>query len=148
MVTRTRIIVTWYVQWLSCWTFNLLVHRVGLTTICFKGLNMGAIFKQLYLRDRKDIAAAPNILCVFITFLCRDRSIGIATRYGLDGPGIDSRWGARFSAPVQTGPGPHPASYTVGTGSFPWVKWPGRGNDHPPTSSAEVKERVELLLSL
>jgi len=26
--------------------------------------------------------------------------------------------GARFSAPVQTGPGPHPASYTMGTGSF------------------------------
>ena len=24
-----------------------------------------------------------------------------------------------FSAPVQTGPGAHPSSYTVGTGSFP-----------------------------
>ena len=50
---------------------------------------------------------------------------------------------ARFSAPVQTGPGAHPASYTMGTGSFPGVKRPGRGVDHPPTSSAEVKERVE-----
>ena len=27
-------------------------------------------------------------------------SVGIATGYGLDGPGIESRWGARFSAPV------------------------------------------------
>jgi len=26
--------------------------------------------------------------------------------------------GARFSTPVQTGPGTHPASYTVSTGSF------------------------------
>ena len=26
--------------------------------------------------------------------------------------------GARFSTPVQTGPGAHPASYTVGTGSL------------------------------
>jgi len=26
--------------------------------------------------------------------------------------------GARFSAPVQTGPGTHPASYTMGAGSF------------------------------
>jgi hypothetical protein len=26
--------------------------------------------------------------------------IGIATGYGLDGPGIESRWGTRFSAPV------------------------------------------------
>ena len=34
----------------------------------------------------------------------------------------------------------------MGTGSFPGVKRPGRGVDHPPTSSAEVKERVELYL--
>ena len=27
--------------------------------------------------------------------------------------------GARFPAPVQTGPGAHPASYTMDTGSFP-----------------------------
>jgi len=53
---------------------------------------------------------------------------------------------ARFSAPVQTGPRAHPAPYTMNIGSFPLVKWPGRGVDHPPTSSAEVKERVELYL--
>ena len=53
--------------------------------------------------------------------------------------------GARFSAPVQTGPGPHPASYTMGTGSFrgktagAW-RWP------PTSSISEVKERVELYL--
>ena len=46
-------------------------------------------------------------------------SVGIATGYGLDGPGIESRWGPRFSTPVQTGPGSHPASCTMGTGSFP-----------------------------
>jgi hypothetical protein len=34
--------------------------------------------------------------------------------------------GARFSAPVHTGPGAHPASCTMGTGSFPRVK-SGRG---------------------
>jgi hypothetical protein len=28
---------------------------------------------------------------------------------------------------------------------FPGVKRPGRGVDHPPPSSAEVKERVELI---
>ena len=48
----------------------------------------------------------------------RDSSVGIATRYGLDGLGIESRWGARFSAPVQNGRGSHPASCTIGTGSF------------------------------
>ena len=56
-----------------------------------------------------------------------DSSVGIATGYGLDGPRIESRWGgARFSAPVQTGPGAHPPSCTMGTGSFPAVK-SGRG---------------------
>jgi hypothetical protein len=34
----------------------------------------------------------------------------------------------------------------MGTGSFPGVQRPGRGVDHPPTSSAEVKVRVELYL--
>jgi hypothetical protein len=33
---------------------------------------------------------------------------------------------ARFSATVQTGPGAHPASCTMGTGSFPEIK-SGRG---------------------
>ena len=54
--------------------------------------------------------------------------------------------GARFSEPVQTVPEAHPASYTMDTGSFPEVKQPGRGVDHPPLSSVEVKERVELYL--
>ena len=52
----------------------------------------------------------------------RCSSVGVATGYGLDGPGIESRWGAKFTAPVQTGPGAHPASCTMGTGSFPEVK--------------------------
>jgi hypothetical protein len=53
-------------------------------------------------------------------------SVGIATDYGLDVSGIKSLWGARFSAPVQTGPGAHPASCTMDTGYFPEVK-SGRG---------------------
>ena len=50
----------------------------------------------------------------------RDSSVGIATRYGLDGPVIESRWGARFSAPVQTGPGAHPASFPEGKAAGAW----------------------------
>jgi hypothetical protein len=46
--------------------------------------------------------------------------------------------GARFFAHVQTGPGAHPASCTMGTGSFPGVKRPVHNADHPPPSSAEV----------
>ena len=66
-------------------------------------------------------------------------SVGIATGYGLDGPGIESRWGARFSALVQTGLRAHPASCTMVTGSFPGGKErPGRDADPSPTSSAVV----------
>ena len=67
--------------------------------------------------------------------------------YGLGGPGIESRWGgARFPAPVQTGRGAHPVSYTMRTGSFLGVKRPGSSVDHSLPSSAEVKDRVELYL--
>ena len=79
--------------------------------------------------------------------LGRDRAVSRATCYGLAGrpaQGSNPGVGARFSAPVQTSPGAYRTSYTMGTGSFWVVKWPGRGVDHPPSSSAEVKERVEL----
>jgi hypothetical protein len=40
--------------------------------------------------------------------LGRDSLVGMATRYGLEGRGIEYQRGERFSAPVQTGPGAHP----------------------------------------
>ena len=76
----------------------------------------------------------------------RDSAVGIATRYGLDGSGIESRWRRDFSAPVQTGSGAYPASYIMATGYFPGVKRPGCGVDHPSRSSAEVEGRVELYI--
>ena len=56
--------------------------------------------------------------------------------------------GARFSAPVQTGPGAHPASCTMGTGSFPGVKG-GRGltlTPHPLLVRWSRKSRAIPLL--
>jgi hypothetical protein len=58
-------------------------------------------------------------------------------RAGLSGDRIPV--GARFFVHVQTGPVAYPNSCTVGTGSFPGVKRPRRGADHPPSSSAEVE---------
>ena len=72
----------------------------------------------------------------------RDSAVGIATSCGLDGPGIEFRWGVRISLLVQTGLGAYPVSYTMDTGPFPGVKRPVRGADHPPPSRVEVKERV------
>ena len=47
--------------------------------------------------------------------------------------------GAKSSAPVQTGPGAHPAPCTLGTRSFPGVKRLGRDSDPSSPSSAVVK---------
>ena len=74
----------------------------------------------------------------------RDSAVGIATRYWLDGPRIESRWGRDFLHPSQTGLRAHPASCTIATGAFPGVKRSELGVDHPPPYSAEVEGRVEL----
>jgi hypothetical protein len=50
-------------------------------------------------------------------------SVGIATELRAGRFGDRIPVGARFPAPVQTGPGAHPASCTMGTGSFPGVKY-------------------------
>jgi hypothetical protein len=66
----------------------------------------------------------------------------IATGYGLDGPESNPGGGARFYAPVQTGPGAHPASCTMGTGSCPGVK-SSRGvtlTPHPLLVPSVMKE--------
>jgi hypothetical protein len=62
---------------------------------------------------------------------------------------IESRWGRDFS-PVQTGPGAHPASSKMGTGSFPGVKC-GRGvllTIHPLLELRSWKSRAIPLPTL
>ena len=63
---------------------------------------------------------------IYIYIVGRNSAVGIATRYGDRIP-----VGAKFSAPVQNGPGAQSASCTMGTVSFLEVKRPGRGVDHP-----------------
>ena len=75
-----------------------------------------------------------------------DGVVAISAHYRLDSLGIESWWAVRFSTPVQTGPGAYPVSCTMGTKSYLGVKQPWHGVYHPPPSSAEVKERVELYL--
>jgi hypothetical protein len=72
----------------------------------------------------------------------RNSSVGIATRYGMDVSGIESRWGRDFGTP----PGARLVSYKTGTVSFLGVERPRRVVNRPPTSSDEVKGRVELCL--
>jgi hypothetical protein len=60
----------------------------------------------------------------------RDSAVGVATCYGLDGRGIESRWGWDFFAAVQTSLLHN--GYRV---SFPGVKGRGRRASHPIPSS-------------
>jgi hypothetical protein len=59
-------------------------------------------------------------MCVYIYIYVyvggRDSSVGIVTRYGLDCPGIESRWGRDF---------PHPSSATLGPTHSPIQRVPG-----------------------
>jgi len=68
--------------------------------------------------------------------------VSIATANRLDGPRIESRWGSRFSAPVQTVPETHPASCTMGTGSFLGVRC-GRGVTLTPYPFLVPRSKVE-----
>ena len=73
-------------------------------------------------------------------------SVGIATRYGLDSPGIESRWRRDFPhlsrpAPETTQP---PVQWVAGP--FPRGKEAEAWRYHPPPSSANAKERVEIYL--
>ena len=76
----------------------------------------------------------------------RDSVVRIATRYGLDGPGIEILWKWDFRA-VHTGPEAYPASCNMRFGTLP------RGQSGwcvaftNLTSSAEVKEMVNLQIN-
>ena len=58
----------------------------------------------------------------------------------MEDPGIESRWGSTYSAPVQTGPEAHPDSCAKGTMSFPGVKRPGPGVYHQPNLGTQLKK--------
>jgi hypothetical protein len=78
----------------------------------------------------------------------RDSAVGIATRYGLDGPGSESRWGRHFPQPSRPALGPtQPHVQWVVLGLFSGGKearaW-GLATPSPPC--AEAYGRVELYL--
>jgi hypothetical protein len=67
--------------------------------------------------------------------------VGIATDYGLDGPGIESRWGRDFPPLSRPALRPYPTC-TVGTGSFPGVRC-GRGVTLTPHPLLVPRSKIE-----
>jgi hypothetical protein len=72
-------------------------------------------------------------------FSFRDNAVSIATCYGMDGPGIESRWGQIFRTRPDRHWGPPSLLYKVRTGAFPRVKRPDRDADHPPHLALRLK---------
>jgi hypothetical protein len=114
------------------------VSSVSLQSLC-SWLLKETVKGTVYYVFTRNIQNSGAMLSLGKVAVGQDSSVGIETGYGLDGPGIESRWGARFSAPVQTGPGAHPASCTMSTGSFPGAKRPGCGVDHLPHLAPRLK---------
>ena len=75
-----------------------------------------------------------------------DSAVGIATVYGLDGPGIESRCERDFPHPSRPALWPTQPPVQWVPGLSPGVKRPGRGADHPPPSKCRGHERVGLYL--
>jgi len=73
----------------------------------------------------------------------QDSAVVIATRYGLDSPGIESRWG-EISCTRPDRPWNLPSLLYNGYRVFPGGKAAEAWRWPPTSSSAEVKERVEL----
>jgi hypothetical protein len=72
-------------------------------------------------------------------------SVSIANGYGLEGSGIESRWGRDFPHLPERALGP-PSILCNGCGVFPGCKAAGAWRWPPTPSGAGVKERVELYL--
>ena len=97
------------------------------------------------------------LCCIYRGSLCtvlraivgRDSVVGIATRYWLDIPGIESPGeGGWRDFPHLPRPALRPTQPPIQwvPGLFPGAKRPGRGVDHSPLSSAKVEGRVELYI--
>jgi hypothetical protein len=69
-------------------------------------------------------------------------SVGIATELRAGRSGDRIPVGARFSAPVHSGPEAHPVSCKTGTGSFPGVRC-GRGVTFTPHPLLVPRSKIE-----
>jgi hypothetical protein len=112
--------------------------------ICVGKVKIRQVFLRVPLRFH--ITIIPSVFYIHNSFISTPLYSGpriaqsvqrlVATGWTVRGIPV---W-ARFSAPVQTGYETHPASCTMGTGSFPGVQRPGSDVDHPPHLAPRLKK--------
>jgi hypothetical protein len=108
----------------------------------------------VYFRERVSDVTNVNIPATGIPILGyrthkiveRGSVVVIATRNGMIGPGIESRWGRGFLHPSRVSLGLSQPLYGGCRFSLPGINPPGPSVDHPPTFKTKVKERVELYM--
>jgi hypothetical protein len=115
--------------------------------VCIIGPLQHLLKKKIAIIARKRSIVVTEVTCfthwasVLWIFVGRDSLVDIATRYGLDGPKIESRWMGVFPHPA-LGPSKPPIQWVRSHSQG--VKRPGLGVDHALPSSTEVKDKVEL----
>jgi hypothetical protein len=153
---HSRDVVEGYVLSVLQWMISLQIgHKalpLRLITSLFvehvaPGGNISALKQILY------YAVGINYMLLRNSYMCRrgpGSSVGIATELRARRSGNRIPVGVRFSVPVQTGPGAHPASCTRGTGSLPGVEsgWGVTLTTHPLVVPWSWKGRAIPLLPL
>jgi hypothetical protein len=93
-----------------------------------------------------DISLTKIKLCMYSVWRVLGSSVGIVTAYGLDGPGIESRWRQNFPHLSRPAMGPTQSPVEWVTGLSRGKERPGRDADPSPPSSAVGHGRVEIYL--
>jgi hypothetical protein len=133
-------------QVMFTWTFFLLcVQQHSHEVVPYSGISgTSCIIRNKLKRKIGNRTPASLVLLKFECHLylrTRDSSVGPGTRYGLDGPGIESRWGGEIFRTCPDRAWSRPSFlYNRSPFSFPGVKRPERGVDHPPPSRARLKK--------
>jgi hypothetical protein len=131
---------SWTDTWLCRTEYERATKHNGMISIKLKYNSLISLLRIWQYLPYVHTLKRPRLyLCLWVLSPLPGRHCGYSDSLRAGQYGVRTPVRARISVPVQTGPGSHLASYTIGTESFPRVKRPGRGADHPPYSSARVE---------